>query len=177
MESRLGEITAGLRRLREAKAERARLEDRASKLAEEINALEHSQLPDLFFTAGISSLSIPASGDLPATEAVLEPYYKASIPVSWPPERRADAYSYLESVGGGDLIKSQVTVTLGRDSEAERRLVTLALDEIGVPYTVSLSVPWASLTAFYRESVERGDLLDAERIGARLGSAVRVKEV
>jgi hypothetical protein len=168
-------------RVRELRFEVADLEQRLKDANAEIVALTRTELPDAFGEAGINHLGLDASGNLPAYEAKLKPYYKAVISAEWEPDRQATAFELLEERGATDLVRTTLTAELGRGERELAKVVKAAMVSAGVVPQEKLAVAWNTLTAWLREQIEkRGVEFSAgelEKIGAQVGRIVEVKEV
>lgn len=152
-------------------------EDSAKKLKEEKNEIASRLMVDLMLEMNVDHLGMADSG----VDLVLSPYYHASISKDLPEEERQAAFDYLETIGGGDLVKTVLSVSAGRGTlEKMRHLqqrVTQILAELELEASVDAdqNVAWNSLTAFVRERIEAGDVVDAKRIGgATIGSVVKI---
>ncbi len=131
----------------------------------------------MFTEINIDSLGLPAEGNLPAYDTELKPYYKANIPVDWEPERRQAAFDYLDEQNAGDIIKSVFIVAIPRGKRAVALKVQKALEKLKVEYTADLSVPWNTLTAWVKESVEKHKTVpNLDVLGATVGQVVNLKE-
>jgi hypothetical protein len=157
---------------------RVDLEARLIEVNKAAEALERTTLPDLFAAAGVARVDVDAVGNDAAFSAVLQPYYKANIQAAWPPEARDAAFAVLDDLGLGDLTKSVVAVTFGRDEAAALRDLVALLDREGVRYTVARTVPWSTLTAAVRDIYDSGGRLGDDvlaAIGAVVGRIVKLK--
>ena len=151
-------------------------EERVRELKEELNNLQSVDLPELFTAANVDVVGLPAEGNLPAYDAKLAPYYHANIGADWEADRRSAAYSWLDDHAPG-LIKTTITVVLDRGDRATAVKVRAGLDKAGIEYDEGLSVPWATLTKFVRETVEeKGTLPPLELLGATVGQVVKLRE-
>lgn len=171
----LEEITAALRKLRDVKLDIKQKEEQLERASKQRYHLERAVLPDLFNEARIDHLGLPAEGNLPSFDAKLKPYLHANISAKWPPEKRAAAYEWLEKHGGGDLIKTIITILLPRDKKSAklRKKIIALLKELKVEATIDLGVHWASLTSFL---AELDDVVPADLLGADIGQVVEMKE-
>lgn len=186
-----------LDKVREAACRARDLQLRISSLEEELRRakadayqLEHEELPDLFAQAGMLAYALEAEGNMPAYAAKLSPYYKANIVADWEPSRRAAAFEWLAAVdpetggvgpaGGAspDLIKTVITVTLGRGERKLAERVEAGLRKQKIPYEVDLGVPWNTLTAFVKELIEVKKIMPPlDILGATAGRIVTIKPV
>jgi hypothetical protein len=174
----LSAIRAAAIRRRDLGRLRSDLEARLIEVNKAAEALERTTLPDLFAAAGVARVDVAATGNDAAFSAVLQPYYKANIQASWPAEARDAAFAKLDALGLGDLTKSVVTITFGRDEAASLHELIGLLDSECVRYTVARTVPWTTLTAAVRETYESGGNLDdatLAAIGAVVGRIVKLK--
>lgn len=173
----LSNIRERLREARDLQREKADLEGRLKEVNIKSFKLEHETLVDMFSEAGIDKLGLPAEGNLPAYDTDLKPYYKAAILTDWEPERKAAAFKYLDDIGSGDLIKSVYIVALPRGNRGIALKVEKALSKLKVNFTSELSVPWNTLTAWVKESIEKRQTTpNLDVLGATVGKVVNLKE-
>lgn len=179
-DDRLSVLRARVARVRELKLLVADLEERTKTANKELIDLTRQELPDAFAEAGVRRLDLDASGNLPPYEATLKPFYKAVVSAEWEPERQAAAFRFLENRGAEDLVKTTITVELGRGERELARAAREALRAIGIVSEERLAVAWNTLTAWLKEAIERrGEEFSAgelETIGAQVGQMVEVKE-
>lgn len=146
---------------------------------EELHNIERKSLPELFSLAGITSLTIEKEGNMPAFTAERAAYYRANIAASWPEEKREAAFKWLESNGGGDLIKCEISVFIPnkqKKTKQMRNAVLAVVKKLKLEHSISLAVHASTLTAFVRESVEkRKKVPPLELLGADVGDIVRLK--
>jgi hypothetical protein len=180
-QDQLQNLRARVARVRELRLEVIDLEQRLKTANAEITQLTRTELPDAFGEAGINHLGLDASDNLPAYEAKLKPFYKAVISAEWEPDRQTAAFEMLEERGAADLVRTTLTVELGRGERELAKAVKTAMVAAGVMPQEKLAVSWKTLTAWLRESIEmRGEEFsagDLEKIGAQVGRVVEMKEV
>lgn len=177
-QDKLDALRAAVRGVRDKRAEIEDLKQRTTNLNLEVITLERETLPALFNSVGVSYIGLDAEGNLPAYDATKGPYYHANIAAEWPIEKREEAFQWLVSEGHQDVIKTVITVELGRGERALAKKVEAALKKLHVPYQRSLGVPWNTLTALVKGYYAAGqplakDVLD--KIGAYVGEVVAVK--
>lgn len=171
-----------------AKAAEARdLELIVSDLEEQLKArktellnLYSKVLPDLMDAANVDRVGLPATGNSPAVDFRLKPFYSANIAASWNQERKDIAFAFLDSMNASDLIKSEVVASLPKGNlELAERLVALA-SELKIPTVLTKRVHGNTLTAWLRELVENTNTIpsnsDLEKIGATIGRIVKPTE-
>jgi hypothetical protein len=173
----LAAIRDKMREARDLKVVINNLEEQIKEKKLDQNTIEHETLPEMFTKAGIDNLGLPAEGNLPAYDAKLKPYYHANIAAEWPPEKRQEAFDYLIKNKHGDLIKTAVTILLGRGDHALLVKIKKLLKPLKLDVTVDLSVPWNTLTAFVKEQIEdKKVILKLDLLGAQVGQVVSLKQ-
>lgn len=176
---RLQSIRSAIVRRRDLDAELRDAEDRVRALKRERDDIDYRTLPEIMIDAGVVRVEVPSDGNMPAVQAILSDYYRASIPAEWPVERRRAAFNRLHSLGLDDIVKREVKVTFPIGDEQACREACQALDAIGVPYTVAESAHHMTLTSALRELCEAGQQPSPEAledINGYVGKVVRVKE-
>jgi len=168
------------RSLVEKKAEAARLEKQAKELKTEAWELETKTIPDLSEELGIDKIGLADYG----VDVVVAPYYKANISADWDEATRDSAFRHLDELGVGDIIRTRVEYSLGKDSIEEATKIAeivesaarqLGLGEIPQP-TVGKAVPWNTLTSTVRDLTEKGVAIDLARVGATVGQMAKIRE-
>lgn len=163
----------------EITADIAALESQLSAAKSRKTELAHKTLPDIMMEMGSDSLGLADAG----VDIVLADYAHANISKDWNDERRERAFSHLEYLGAGDLVKSIMTIPAGKgDMESMRALVSLVrvimeggtvdlveavsdwvendelaehLQPVSASVSLELAVPWNSLTAFVKEQAAK----------------------
>ncbi len=145
-------------------------------LQTELNALRREELPAMFQELGISSLGLDASGNVPAYDTKLVPFYSASIPKDT--DRAEAALAHIEKVWKTpDLIKTIFTVDYGRGERKAAAELTKFLKAQGTVPAVKTSVHASTLTAEVRRRFEAGVPLstaELEKVGAVVGRVVKM---
>lgn len=137
-----------------ADREKAELESKLSDVKQQINKLSHKDLPDL-----MNSLDIDHQGLASANvDIVLSDYAKASIPKDWGDNRRTAAFAHLEELGGGDLIRSTMTLSAGKGELDTMRLLSgLVQALIDAPATDDQHERISAITDYLCEHGQRMD--------------------
>lgn len=172
------------------------LEEKLKTAKEKKNALAHKELPEIFGKLGVDHFGLAEAG----VDLEMKPYYKASIPEDSDEEFKQAAFAHLEELGGGDIIKTMVTYTLGKTQIDLARTITAMIrmlaeqmqiegvSDIPVP-AIKMGVQWNTLTAFVREQYERqqtmvldedgkptGPIMNLEKLNATVGQVVKIKK-
>jgi hypothetical protein len=122
-----------------------------------LNKLKAKVIPDMMVEVGVSELA----GE--GWRIKLADVVSGSIPSD--PDKRARAISWLEENGGGDLIKTGLSLTFGRSQHNEALSVAGGLTEQGFDPVVTSTVHPQSLQAFARERLRNGEEIDTEVLG------------
>jgi hypothetical protein len=174
-EATLEVIRNKVREARSLEVEIETLNERTSEKNKELSTIRHETLPEMFAAVGIDTLGVPAEGNYPAYDCKLANFYRANIPTSWSPEKRKEAFDYIEKSGDGDLIKTEYVVLLPRGERKNAKALEAFLKKSKLEYTVDMSIPWATLTAYVKERIEKhGDVLPLDKLGAQVGMVVKV---
>jgi len=170
---RLDVIHAKVAELRENELEKQRLEEELRTVNIAINKILWEELPDLMDTAMVPAVTIAADGNKPAYSVKVDDHYKAVLPE----ENRERGLAVIRDSGGGDLIKAEFTIKFGMGESKKIKAFEALLTKSGiVNYDSKLSVPWNSLTAWFREEYRKKPWLPAamEAIGATVGRVAKV---
>jgi hypothetical protein len=192
----------------EAESRVAELDSMLESAREKKNALAHKELPEIFGLLEVDNFGLPNAGEF-GVDLILSPYFKASIPAEWEEEKKNAAFDHLELIGGGDIIRTEVKFSLGRgQTDLARKIAEFVADhseELGSndddsvteipPATISMGVPWNSLTSFVKErhrqecqpefllrqqiQAERGEPIEPNMnivlLNATVGEVVKIK--
>lgn len=145
-----------------------------------LNNLYQKVLPELMDKAGVDCIGIQASGNKPAMDFKLRPFYSANIAASWSQERKAIAFAFLEERNAADLIKTEVVASLPKGNLALAQKLVKAASELKIPTILTKRVHGNTLSAWLRELVESHATIlsteDLEKIGGTIGRVVKPEE-
>lgn len=162
---------------RDIELEISNLEERLKKRKADLRNIYMVELPNLMDQAQTDRIGIPATGNLPACDLKLTPYYHAQIAASWPQEKRNAAFAALTQLGHQDLIKTDLVISLPREDRASVPQLLETLKKLGLIPQVKENVHFKTLTAWLKEQYERGNPLPPlETIGAEVGRIVKMIE-
>lgn len=152
------------------------LEARLDGLKAERMELVMRTIPDFFDTLNTDKIGVPGAD----ADVVVEPYYKANIAADWEPVRREAGFSWLEEAGHGDVIAVNVSVAFRRgEIEQARELQELIRTQFAGAnsheVSLSMGVPWGTLTALVKELIESGEEVPLEKLGATVGRIAKIK--
>lgn len=118
-------------------------------------------------------------------DLVLEAFYHANIKADWPEEQRESAFQWLEDSDNGDIIKLEMNFSFSRGQLNVANWMKEQIEKLEIPHefkvnrlpepVVLKNVPWNTLTAFVKREVEAGHELPMEKLGATMGSVVKIK--
>lgn len=154
------------------------LEERLEAAKRRFDYMQFEQLPDMMDSVGLDRIGLPATDNRPAADLVLKPYYRASIPVAWSPERQAEAFAALTELGHDHLIKTVIHISLLRgEHELVAKILTLLREHFNIHADVRESVHAATLTAWLRTQFEaHKPLPPLDVIGAVVGRIAQIRE-
>lgn len=150
----------------EVEGEISEIEARLSAKKEELENLKTRLIPDAM--GHLTQIKV-GEGMFRATVSV-EDVIRANIKV----ENRGQAYSWLDSRGHGDLIKSQVSVGFTRSELEKAKSLEQELKNNGFSAELKQDIHWATLNAFVKEQLNRG-MEFPEFIGIFQGKTTKVK--
>lgn len=152
------------------------LEQRLAEASGQLHLLLSVELPDLMDEAGIDHIGVPAEGNYPAFDAKLKPDIRANIAANWPPEKRQEAFNWLDKNGHGDLIKTTFEIYIPREDRKLAKKIRTTLKKLKVTPEVTEAVNHQTLSAWLREMISDKKLPPLEIIGGYVGRIVKLKE-
>jgi hypothetical protein len=157
--------------LRDLKMRREELENQLDELNKSIKDIERDQLPTLFSQAGIASISVEASGNYPAFEAVRNTVYGAHISE----EHKEAAMKWFEDNEHGDLVRALVSVQFGvQEHEAKKKLLNLLITSGYGPQSTETVHP-SQLRAFVKREIQAGHNIPQDLLGVFVFDQVTIK--
>lgn len=129
------------------------LKDQLEYAENERKQLAHYLLPDAFDSIGTDRIGVPGAN----VDIIVVPYYHANILTGDTDPDPTPAFDHLEYLGGGDILKTTVSITFGRgDLRIARDLIAHITNWNGWPskdrpITLRRGTPWNTLTAWLRE--------------------------
>jgi hypothetical protein len=172
------QLRAKATELRDVNREIEDTEQRLKELGERKIAIETGELVDMMDQLRMRSFELEAEGNHPALQFKAGAFYRANIAASWPEDQRRAAFEYLDGEGAGDLVKVVVTATFSRGERDKADRAMQLLIGAGFTPSISLSVPWTTLTAWLKEQVERlSRMPKLDLIGGQVGRIVKVSPI
>lgn len=134
-------------RVREIELERADLAEKSAKLGTELFEIKTKELVELFDSAKIEKLGIPADGNMPAYEMIVAWHYKANLKES---DDYPKAIAWIKKTDP-DLLKTTYEVHFGMNEDKKRKAFDAFLKKNKIEHTEEFGVPWNTLTAWLKE--------------------------
>ena len=179
---KLAELKRGVQKARDMTQEKADLESRLKETNIALEEMKRKTLPDLLASAGVPSIEIEAEGNQPGFRVDLKDDYYANIPADWPEDQRKAAFAYLTSLGEGDLIKTEVITSFGREDRESALAFANELSREGKSVALKEAIPFQTLTAWLKNKAEKhakdpakNPLPDLDKINGKIGKIVVIK--
>ena len=167
---KLDRVRAMVVRHRDLTALLSDLKARAEEVQAALTRLETRELVDLFNEAGVPGFSLEAEGNLPPVTLNKQPFYSAKIPEA----REAEAFTWLETEGHGDLIKSTITLSFGMGERKLAKKLEDWLTKQKLAYASKVSVHPGTLLAFVKRQFKEGKELPMDVLGVYVGEIVKI---
>ena len=108
----------------------------------------------------------------PGFKIKVSTFYNASIP----PERKEEAYEWLDTNGHGGMIKTEVKTNFGRgELEAAKALIAeINENHPEIAMDLNQTVHWQTLRAWVKEQVEGGKSLPIDMFGVFVGRKTKI---
>lgn len=173
-----GELSAvdesGVSRMAKLARQQLQLEQRLVELEEEtkdvarsLKQIQEEEIPNLMFELGVQSFKLTDG-----SEIKVQKYYAASIPK----DRQAEAFSWLNDHGFGDLIKNQVATNFVRGQEQAAETFAQECVDRGLAVNTKKWVEPMTLKAFAKEQVESGADLPSDLFGLYVGNKAKIEK-
>ena len=149
------------------------LEEDLARNKTRLNVIKTQELPEAMSAVGTTEWKDEAAG----CKVTVGTFVAGSLPKSNEDDdaKRQDAIEYLASLGGENLIQSEISLTFSKDQypQFEKALKAIQKANIGEP-SVGTTVNAMSLAAFVRELLEDGQEVDVKRLGLFNGRTAKV---
>jgi len=144
------------------------LEEALKVQKSDLHSLRTKALPDAFSEVGMNQFSLDDG-----TSIKIDDFVAGSLPKD--EERRAEAIEALEQIGGGDLMKDDLSVSFNKSQHNEALSLKAQLEKSGFPVKLGTNVHASTLQAFVREKLKSGEEVDYEKIGCYVGRIAKIK--
>lgn len=153
-------------------------EEAIKSLSERNNQIKTKELPEKMAALAMDEFTLSSgakvaikdfvSGSLPKDE--IDP----DIRRPEDPNPRKDALDYLTEIGGGDLLKTVVSVDFGKSQHNEALDLFATLKEQGHDAKCDSNVHPATLAAFAREKLREGEEIAFDKLGLYAGKVAKI---
>jgi hypothetical protein len=145
----------------------ADLERRTKEAKADLFKIQHGELPDAMREAGVANLTMADGGEVDVTNFVSANITKENEP---------KAHSWMMENGHGDLIKRQIGVNVGTDSNKAGMIIdALHALQLDLPVNDKATVHGSTLKKFVREQVAEGVPIPLKLFGAFVGHKSTIK--
>lgn len=176
-QDKLMELSALARDAKLLENDIVKFEELLAKAKAEYHFLVTEKLPDTMDVIGVSKLEFTDPNSNQVIEITSKNFYHASISSEWDDSLRRKAFSYLDSIGEGDLIKTTIIISYAREDRAKALKILDQLRSKNIGAEIKESVHHATLTAWLKDQVENKNFVpDLNAIGAVVGRKVSIKE-
>jgi hypothetical protein len=141
------------------------LEDELKRTQKQLSDVAENKLPEALAEHGLKHLSMEDG-----SEINVQNYYSASIKE----DRKGEAFDWLRDNGYEDLIKNQVSISLGRKEDEIASNLVVTLREQGFEPLQKTWVEPMTLKAFVKEQVEKGAPIPSETFGIYIGKKAKI---
>lgn len=163
----LRELSALCAQLRDAEEDLKRLDEAWKAAKERVRRLVEEDIPGLMSELGVKRLVLETGETISVGFEVF-----AQIPK----DGKQLAFNWLEEHGHGGLIKTEISVTFGRDELGiAKRIATEIVEREGRPVELDQSVHAGTLKAWLKEQLQEGQSVPLELFGARPVNIAKIK--
>ena len=143
----------------------ADLEEELKKIQKQLVDVAENKLPEALAEHGLTRLSMEDGSEINVAN-----FYGASIKE----EKKKEAFDWLRDNGYEDLIKNQVSVSLGRKEDELASDLVETLRSRGFDPIQKTWVEPMTLKAFVKEQVEKGAPIPSETFGIFIGKKAKI---
>ena len=134
----------------------SKMEQQLKEKQEELRKLSIETIPSMMAEVGVTSITLTDGSEI----EIADRYY-AKLP-----EDNYVAFTWLREKGMDGVIKTQVTVDIGKGDDAKLREIEDALQECGIVPTIKSTIHHMTLKALVKEQVEKGNDIPLDAFGA-----------
>lgn len=155
-----------------------KMEEKLAEAKQKRTTLVQHTIPEYADSIGQDIIGLPEDN----VDIKIESWYKAGIPAADPAnpeltERRRKAFNWLVDNQHGDMIKTTIEISFGREQVEEARELMDELEERGLTVSSKMGVHWRTLTSFVKEQIEEENaVLPMDLLGATLGRIAKIKK-
>ncbi len=164
-----GELSDLIAQANELKANIENIEEKTKSAKTQLNKYLFELIPAKMAEMGLDK--VEADGHTVS----LKQFVSATMPKD--PTEKAMAFDYLRSIGKGDFIKNDVSISFGVSEDDKAVKLQAELEGHGYQTSSKTWVEPQTLKKMLRESIENGEKIELERFNAYLGTTAVIKGV
>lgn len=148
------------------------LDDYGSKLEEEQQEIEETQIPQI-----MQQLKMTEFAMVDGFKLKIEPKFQGSI-VLKDETKAAEQLAWVESAEGGDIIKTTFTVDFNKGHEAEAGEFVKLMKQLGIAYKVKRGIHASTLASFVKARLANAGSFEVplDQLGWRYFDRANVKK-
>ena len=134
-------------------------------LKDKKRAVDEEDIPSIMQTMGVESLQVDGN------KVSIDKYVSARIP----DDRREEAFSFIRSIGEGDIIKNEVVVGFGMGQDNIAGSVVDDLRNKGLEPAQKTHIHPMTLRTWAKNRIEKGDTIDFDLFGVYVGNRAKIR--
>ena len=127
--------------------------------------VDEEDIPSLMDQLGVESLTVDGN------KVSIDKYVSARIP----DDRREEAFSFIRSIGEGDIIKNEVVVGFGMGQDNIAGSVVDDLRNKGLEPAQKTHIHPMTLRTWAKNRIEKGDTIDFDLFGVYVGNRAKIR--
>jgi len=127
--------------------------------------VDEEDIPSLMDQLGVESLTVDGN------KVSIDKYVSARIP----DDRREEAFSFIRSIGEGDIIKNEVVVGFGMGQDNIAGSVVDDLRNKGLEPAQKTHIHPMTLRTWAKNRIEKGDTIDFDLFGIYVGNRAKIR--
>ena len=127
--------------------------------------VDEEDIPSLMDQLGVESLTVDGN------KVSIDKYVSARIP----DDRREEAFSFIRSIGEGDIIKNEVVVGFGMGQDNIAGSVVDDLRNKGLDPAQTTPLHPMTLRTWAKTRIEKGDTIDFDLFGVYVGNRAKIR--
>ena len=167
----LAELNKKVKKLEACESRLEKLMEEVDTLKSNIKKISYEEIPDLLAEKGLASLKL-SDGTVVEVKKVINAYLPKA---DRDPEGREKAFQWLRDNGHGDIIKNDITVSLGRGEDNKAVEYASLAQQKGYLPTQKVDVHNRVLVAAFRERLEKGQEVPPELFNLFVGNQTKIK--
>ena len=140
-------------------------EQHLKDLQQRKRTVDEEDIPSLMETLGVESLTVDGN------KVSIDKYVSARIP----DDKKEEAYSFIRSIGEGDIIKNEVVVGFGMGQDNVAGAVVDDLRNQGLTPSQKTHIHPMTLRTWVKNRIDNGQEIDFDTFGIYVGNRAKIK--